>query len=94
MFSLRLCSDLRRLPVGLVDREVPPVRHMAAAAAVELLGNVLVTSWAPTPIVLFGFHCLALFSKLSISGSSVSAVSAYTLSWNVRSSLKQYEALW
>jgi len=41
----------------------PPVRHVAAVAAVELLGNVILTSWATTPIVLFGFHCLALTFK-------------------------------
>ena len=42
----------------------PPVRHIAAVAAVELLGNVVLTSGATTPIFLFGFHCLALVSNL------------------------------
>ena len=58
-------TTLRRFPacLGLLVRPLPPGRHVAAVAAVELLGNVVVTSWAPTPIVLFGFHCLALTFK-------------------------------
>ena len=47
-------SRFPRRPVLLV-RPQPPVRHIAAVAAVELLGNVVVTSWAATPIVRFGF---------------------------------------
>jgi hypothetical protein len=49
IFSLRLCSRLRRFPVCLVQLNLPPVRHVAAVAAVELLGNAVVTSWAPIP---------------------------------------------
>ena len=51
-------SRLRRFPRRLVllVRPLPPVRHVAAVAAVELLGNVVVTSWAATPFVRFGFH--------------------------------------
>ena len=60
--------DLRRLRrflacLGLFVRPQPPGRHVTAVAAVELLGYVVVTSWAATPIVLFGFHCLALTFK-------------------------------
>jgi hypothetical protein len=47
----------------LLVRPLPPVRHVATGAAIELLGNAVVTSWANTPIVLFGFHCLALSFK-------------------------------
>jgi hypothetical protein len=36
--------------------DLPPVRQVAAGAAVELRRNVVVTSWARTPIVRFGFH--------------------------------------
>ena len=53
-------ARLRRFPACLLLLVRPPVRHIAAVAAVELLGNVFLTSWAPTSIVLFGFHCLAL----------------------------------
>src|SRR6266480_6807550 len=64
----RYLLDIRRLGrflacLGLLVRPLSPGRHVAAVAAVELLGNVVVTSWAPTPIVLFGFHCLALTFK-------------------------------
>src|SRR6266576_162704 len=57
----RYLLDIRRLGrflacLGLLVRPLSPGRHVAAVAAVELLGNVVVTSWAPTPIVLFGFH--------------------------------------
>ncbi len=53
-------ARLRRFPACLLLLVRPPVRHIAAVAAVELLGNVFLTSGAPTSIVLFGFHCLAL----------------------------------
>ena len=49
----RLRRFFRRLV--LLVRPLPPVRHVATVAAVELLGNVVVTSWAATPIVGFGF---------------------------------------
>lgn len=56
-------SHLRRFPRHLVllVGPLPPVRHVAAAATVELLGNVIVTSWAATPIVRFGFHASPSF---------------------------------
>ena len=57
-------SLLRRFPACLMLLVRPPVRHIAAVAAVELLGNVVLTSGATTPIFLFGFHCLALVSNL------------------------------
>jgi hypothetical protein len=50
-------SRLRRFSrLVLLVRPLPPVRNVAAVAAVELLGNVVVTSWAATPFVGFGFH--------------------------------------
>ena len=51
-------------PVGLVRFNLPPVRHVAAVAAVELLRNVVVTSWALIPIVLLRFHCFCLFFQI------------------------------
>jgi len=59
VFHVKGCSlTPTSLPPCLVllVRPLPPVRHVAAGAAVELLGNVVVTSWAATPIVRFGFH--------------------------------------
>jgi len=57
VFHAKGCSlTLRRFPrcLVLLVRPLPPVRHVAAVAAVELLGNVVVTSWAATPFVRFG----------------------------------------
>jgi hypothetical protein len=57
---------LRRFPACLIlpGRTLPPVRQVATGAAIELLRNAVVTSWAHTPIVLFSFHRLALFFTL------------------------------
>jgi hypothetical protein len=64
-------SRLRRFLACLVHA-LPPVRHVAAVAAVELPRNVVVTSWAPTPIVvLFGFHCLARLLQICLRKLSV-----------------------
>jgi hypothetical protein len=52
--------ELRRLLVGLVRFNLPPVRDVATVAAVELRRNVIVTSRAPKSIVLIGFHCFLL----------------------------------
>ena len=60
VFHAKGCSlTLRRFPrcLVLLVRPLPPVRHVAAVEAVKLLGNVVVTSWAATSIVRFGFHC-------------------------------------
>lgn len=54
---------LRRIPACLVllgRPPLPPVRQVAAGAAIELLGDAVITSWAHTPIVILGFHCLVL----------------------------------
>jgi hypothetical protein len=59
-FSLSLCSPLCSFPVCLVRLYLSPVGYIAAVAAVELLGNAVVTSGTPTPIVLFGFHYFGL----------------------------------
>jgi hypothetical protein len=48
--------NLGRFSVFLVRLNLAPVGHVAALSAVELFGNAVVTSWALTPIVLFGFH--------------------------------------
>src|SRR5882724_8556607 len=56
--AARLQSNpIRHKPPGFMPvRPLPPIRHVAAVATVELLGNVVVTSWAATPIVRFGSH--------------------------------------
>jgi hypothetical protein len=57
-----ICCDLSRYPVWLVlfMRLVTPIRHVTALPAVEVLRNVVVTSWADTPIVVFRFHVSSL----------------------------------
>ena len=49
---------LRGFPACLVliGRTLPPVRHVATIAAVKLLWNTVVTSWARTEIILFDIH--------------------------------------
>jgi hypothetical protein len=51
----REVHELRRIPVGLVRFNLPPVGYVAAVEAVELLGNAVVTSWALIPTVLLPF---------------------------------------
>jgi len=58
--------ELCLFPVGLVRFNLPPVRHVAAVAAVELLRNVVVTSWALIPIVLLRFHCFVFSFKFCL----------------------------
>lgn len=71
MFSVRLCPRLRRFPVDLGHLNPPPVRHVATVAAVELLGNAVVTSWAPAPIVLLRFHCFGFSFNFACVQSAV-----------------------
>jgi hypothetical protein len=61
----RTSSRLRRCPFNLVLRgfDLPPVGQVAAATAIELRRNVVVTSWAGTPIIRCRFHCLGASFK-------------------------------
>jgi hypothetical protein len=54
-----------------------------------MLGNVVVTSRAPTPIVLFGFHCLALAFKIVYQWEFRLSSVAYSSSCRILTLLKQ-----